>query len=198
ASPKVSVTSSPGVDNCTDQSANLGTVDQYYDLFNALEDESGKKRDVLWTAIAPVARSDKTARAIDDMGTIRNTDCPTSFGPGLRHRAMAFKFNTQLANLDSICNPSYSSTLVRIAALANITSSIGVRGMPDPRLVTVEITRAGLDEKGDHVVQKCTVDNGGIRWEPATLTSDGRIYFLGPCPRLPDDIHVELKMLCAG
>ena len=105
---------------------------------------------------------------------------------------MAEKFNKQLANLDSICNPSYHDTLLRIAALANITSSIAVRGMPDPRLVTVEITRK------DSTVQKCTLDNGGIRYERLHRPADGRIYFLGPCPRLPDDQHVELKMLCAG
>jgi hypothetical protein len=191
ATPQVYV-STTTEDFCTANSAKLGTVDQYYDLFNSLDNGSGSKRDVLWTAIAPVARADKTALAIDDNGTPRNIDCPTSSGPGYRHRAMAEKFNKQLLNLDSICNPSYHDTLIRIAALANITSSIVVHGMPDPRLVTVEITRQ------DNTVQKCTVDNGGIRYEPSTDIADGRIYFLGPCPRLPDDQHVELKMLCAG
>lgn len=192
APPQVAVSPSTTEDLCTQQSAKLGPVDQYYDLYNSLKDETGAKRDVLWAAIAPVARADKTALEIDDNGTPRNIDCPTSNGPGYRHREMASKFNKQLANLDSICNPSYRDTLINIAALANITSSIAVRGMPDPRLVTVEITRA------DGTVQKCTIDNGGIRYEGATDTADARIYFLGPCPRLPDDKHVELKMLCAG
>jgi hypothetical protein len=199
APPQVYVSTLPSDDFCTDQSAKLGTIDQYYDLFNALEDETHSKRDVLWAAIAPVARTDKTALAIRDNNNLpRNIDCPTSNGPGYRHRAMAEKFNKQLVNLDSICNPSYKDTLINIAALANITSSIAVRGMPDPRLVTVEITRAELDAEGNHVVQKCTIDNGGIRYEPPSDTADGRIYFLGPCPRLPDDLDVELKFLCAG
>jgi len=192
APPQVSVSTFTNVDYCTLQSSKLGTVDQYYDVFNALQDQDGRKRDVLWAAIAPVARTDKTALAVDDNGTPRNIDCPTSNGPGYRHRAMAEKFNKQLANLDSICNPSYHDTLINIAALANITSSIAVRGLPDPGLATVEITR------GDGAIQKCTVDNGGIRYEEPTLTTDGRIYFLGPCPRLPDDKHVDLKLLCAG
>ncbi|HYV43214.1 MAG TPA: vWA domain-containing protein [Myxococcaceae bacterium] len=192
APPQVAVSSSTNEDFCTKQSDKLGTIDQYYDVYNSLSDGSGGKRDVLWAAIAPVARTDKTALPIDDNGTPRNIDCPTSNGPGLRHRAMALKFNQQLANLDSICNTSYRDTLINIAALANITSSIAVHGMPDPRLVTVEITRA------DDSVQKCTIDNGGIRYEDATEIADGRIYFLGPCPRLPDDKHVELRMLCAG
>ena len=190
--PQVYVSSSTNEDFCTQQSAKLGTIDQYYTLYNGLTDETGAKRDVLWAAIAPVARADKTALEIDDNGTPRNIDCPTSNGPGYRHREMASRFNKQLANLDSICNSSYHDTLLNIAALANITSSIAVHGMPDPRLVTVEITRA------DDSVQKCTIDNGGIRYEDPTDTADGRIYFLGPCPRLPDDKHVELKMLCAG
>jgi hypothetical protein len=192
ATPQVAVSSSTNEDLCTQQSAKLGTIDQYYTFYNSLDNGNGAKRDVLWAAIAPVARTDKTALAIDDNGTPRNIDCPTSNGPGYRHRAMAEKFNKQLANLDSICNPSYHDTLINIAALANITSSIAVRGMPDARLVTVEITRA------DNTVQKCTIDNGGLRYEEATPTADARFYFLGPCPRLPDDKHVELKMLCAG
>ena len=189
--PQVYVVSNPTADPCTQQAAKLGTIDFYYDYFNSLTDGSGAKRDVLWAAIAPVARTDKTAYEIYDNGP-RNIDCPTSQGPGYRHRQMAEKFNQQLANLDSICNPSYHDTLVRVAALANITSSIAVRGMPDPRLVTVEITRF------DGSVDQCTVDNGGIRYEQPTETADGRIYFLGPCPRLPGDSRIELKMLCAG
>jgi hypothetical protein len=198
AAPQVFVSTNPSDDFCTDNTNKLGTINRYYELFNALQDETGKKRDVLWAAIAPVARADKTALAIRDGNLPRNIDCPTSNGPGLRHRAMAEKFNKQLANLDSICNPSYHDTLINIAALANITASIGVRGMPDPRLVTVEITRAELDGQGNHVVQRCTIDNGGIRYEEPTATADGRIYFLGPCPRLPDDLDVDLKFLCAG
>jgi len=198
ADPQVYVSSSTSEDFCTLQAAKLGTIDQYYNIFNSLADSTDTKRDVLWTAIAPVARSDKTALAIDDNGTPRNIDCPTSQGPGYRHRAMAEKFNAQLANLDSICKASYHKTLEDVAVLANITSSIGVRGVPDPRLLIVEITRAETDAQGNHVVDKCTVDSGGIRYEPHTDTADGRIYFLGPCPRLPGDVKVELKMLCAG
>ncbi len=191
APPQVYVSTSTTEDFCTQQSSKLATIDQYYDLYNALTDGAGSKRDVVWAAIAPVGRANKVAMQAPDAGVVRNVDCPTSQGVGYRHREMAVKFNGQLANLDSICNPSYRGTLVNIAALANITSSLAVKGMPDPRLVTVEITRA------DQTVDYCTVDNGGIRYEPSD-TADGRIYFNGSCPRLPGDLKVELKLLCAG
>ncbi|HVE81927.1 MAG TPA: VWA domain-containing protein [Myxococcales bacterium] len=190
--PQVYVSTSPTEDFCTQLSAKLGTIDRYYTLYNSLSDGVGSKRDVVWAAIAPVGRAEKIAKEIFDSSGVHNDDCPTSNGPGFRHRAMAVKFNAQLANLDSICNPSYHDTLVNIAALANITSSIAVKGVPDPRLITVEVTRA------DGSVQSCTVDNGGIHYEEPTASADARVYFLGPCPRLPDDTKVELKLFCAG
>lgn len=193
--PKVVIGLSPDVNYCRDQDGKLETVDEYYRIFNELADSTGKKREVVWAAIAPVSRSTKEAAETIDNGVLRNVDCPSSFQPGFRHRAMAMKFNAQLRNLDSICNPSYRQSLVNIAAIANITSSIAVRGLPDPRLVAVEITRQ------DGTVTTCTVDNPNaqIRYDPPVAGSnEGRIHFLGTCPRLPGDQKVELKILCAG
>jgi hypothetical protein len=192
--PTVVIGTSPDTNYCRDQEGKLTPVDEYYRIFTELADSTGKKREVVWAAIAPVSRSTKEAAEVVDNGVLRNVDCPSSFQPGFRHRAMAARFNGQLGNLDSICNPSYQQSLIDIAAIANITTSIAVRGIPDPGLLAVEITRQ------DGMVTTCTVSNpdAQIRYDPPVGGNDGRIHFLGSCPRLPTDLKVEVKLLCAG
>lgn len=193
ARPKVTVGTDPGRDYCSEQAAQLTRVSEYADLFKSLKDSQGKLRQVLWTAIAPVARSNKEAQAIVDNGQVRNVDCPTSQGPGYRHREMALDFNSSLENLASICSADYGTSLLAIAQIANFTQSIEVRNVPDPRLLKVEITR------GDGEVVSCTLANGGITYDPPVAEGEpGTVIFTDLCTRKFDDKAVQLKLICAG
>ncbi len=184
--PQVHVGTDEAVDYCGDQSEDLLPVETYADIFKNLRHSDGSLREVLWAAIAPVSQADKTAQGEVVEGKLRNVDCPTSVQPGHRQRAMAELFDQSLANLASICQPTYRETLLDIARAATVRQSIEVRNVPDPRLLKVELTRA------NGTVQACTVANGGIRWEP------GQVLFDAGCVRRYDDTAVNLEMLCAG
>lgn len=190
--PKVTVGTQTGRNYCGEQSNNLTPVAEYFAIFKGLTDSTGAPRDVLYASIAPVARTDKRAESIDDNGTIRNVDCPTSFQPGARHREMALLFDAQAQNLDSICNASYRDTLINIAALANVDQSLEVRGIPDEGLVQVLITRR------DGNVQTCTVGNSGISVAKAEGDRPSTVQFQATCLRRADDRALAVKMLCAG
>ena len=194
--PPVRLTEDTSRDLCSEQAAELTSVGDYFDTFQGLKDSKGASREVLWATIGPVALSDKRAGPIQETtasGTVvRNVECPTSFGPGVRHRAMAERFDSRLENLDSICKPSYRDTLVAIAELATLSQSIDVVNLPDPRLARVEVTRA------DGTVQTCSVANGDLRYDPSVGDAPARLFFLGTCPRRADDRSIEVKLLCAG
>jgi hypothetical protein len=194
--PPVRLTEDTSRDLCSEQAAELTSVGDYFDTFQGLKDSKGASREVLWATIGPVALSDKRAGLIQETtpsGTVvRNVDCPTSFGPGFRHRAMAERFDSQLENLDSICKPNYRDTLVAIAELATLSQSIEVMNLPDPRLARVEVTRV------DGTVQVCSVAGGDLRYAPSVGEQPARLFFLGTCSRRVDDKAVEVKLLCAG
>jgi hypothetical protein len=195
--PPVALTEDTSRDLCSEQAATLTSVNDYFDVFQGLKDSKGASREVLWATIGPVALSDKRAGLIQDTtpsGTVvvRNVECPTSFGPGFRHRAMAERFDSQLENLDSICKANYRDTLVAIAELATLSQSIEVMNLPDPQLARVEVTRA------DGTVQVCSVAGGDLRYAPSVGEQSARLFFLGTCPRRADDKAVEVKLLCAG
>ncbi len=194
--PPVAVSDDTSVDNCAEQSRLLTPVEEYFALFQNLHDSTGASREVLWATIGPVALSDKRAELIRESTpnglVVRNVDCPTSFGPGVRQRAMAVEFDEDLNNLDSICRVSYRETLLGIAALATVAQSIDVVNLPDPRLARVQVTRASGE------VETCTVGGGDLRYEPSAENRSARLYFLGSCLRRADDQKVEVKVLCAG
>ncbi|MCP3100438.1 VWA domain-containing protein [Myxococcus sp. K15C18031901] len=194
--PPVTIPEDTSVDRCSEESAKLSTVDFYYDTFQSLRDSRGARREVLWATVGPVALGDKRAELIQDVtpqGTfVRNVDCPTSYGPGYRHRAMAERFDTSFVNLDSICRDSYHDTLLGIAALAAVSQSLDVVNLPDPRLARVELTRAGGQ------VETCSVAAGDLSYEASGENRPARLYFLGSCQRRADDEKVEVKVLCAG
>ena len=137
-------------------------VGDYVTAFTRIDDGKGRPREILWGAIAPVARSNKVAQGVQgslgDGGPVtQNVDCPTSGGPGYRHRAMALAFDPTLTNLDSVCAPDYHQSLVSIAQVASVPQTLTLTdNVPDPRLLAVDITRA------DASVQRCTLANGGI------------------------------------
>jgi hypothetical protein len=194
--PPVALTEDTSRDLCHERSAELTSVDEYFSVFQGLRDTTGASREVLWATIGPVALSDKRAGQIQETtasGTVvRNVECPTSFGPGFRHRAMAERFDSRLENLDSICKPSYRDTLIAIAELATLSQSLEVMNLPDPRLARVEVTR------GDGTVQTCSVAGGDLRYDASGDGRSARLFFLGSCPRRADDKAVEVKLLCAG
>ncbi|MFP2906563.1 vWA domain-containing protein [Pyxidicoccus sp. 3LFB2] len=194
--PPVVLTEETSVDHCTQQGDKLTSVDEYFSLFQGLHDSTGASREVLWATIGPVALTDKQAGLVQDVtseGTfVRNVDCPTSNGPGIRQRAMTEKFDQDLQNLDSICKAGYRDTLLRIAELATVAQSIDVVNLPDARLAQVELTRA------DGTVERCSVAAGDLRYEPSGEERSARLYFLGSCLRRADDTKVEVKVLCAG
>ena len=194
--PPVRLTEDTSRDLCSEQASELTSVDDYFDIFQGLKDSKGASREVIWATIGPVALSDKRAGLIQETtatGTVvRNVECPTSFGPGFRHRAMAERFDSRLENLGSICKPSYRDTLVAIAELATLAQSIDVMNLPDPRLARVEVTRA------DGTVQTCSVAGGDLRYDPAVGEGSARLVFLGTCARRADDRSIEVKLLCAG
>ncbi|MBZ4419889.1 vWA domain-containing protein [Myxococcus sp. RHSTA-1-4] len=194
--PPVTLTDNTSVDICSEQAHLLTSVDEYFSIFQGLHDSTGASREVLWATIGPVGLADKSVGTVLDVtpgGTfVRNVDCPTSYGPGFRQRAMAEKFDQDLNNLDSICKEAYQQTLVNIAALATVAQSIDVVNLPDPRLAQVELTRA------DGQVERCSVAAGDLRYEPSGEDRSARLYFLGSCLRRADDQKVEVKVLCAG
>lgn len=193
ARPQVIVGTETGRDYCSEQAARLATVSTYEQLFKGLKDSTGAQRHVLWSAIAPVGRADKVAQSVVDNGQVRNVDCPTSQGPGYRHRELALAFNSSLENLSSICSADYRTSLLAIAQIANFSQSIEVQNVPDPRLLKVELTR------GDGEVVDCTLSNGGISYDPPVEEGGpGTVIFTDKCPRKFDDTAVQLKMICAG
>jgi len=199
--PKVFFNDVDDQDFCTRHEDLLTPVKDYLDAFRGLDAGTGRTREVLWGAIAPVARSNKVAQGVqgalaDGGPVIQNVDCPTSGGPGYRHRQMALDFDGTLTNLDSICAPDYHQSLLAIAEVASIPQTLALSdNVPDPRLLAVDITRA------DATVQRCTQANGGIVFVPATATEGPGVRFQGTtvdCLRRPTDTRVEVKLLCAG
>ncbi|HEY1417409.1 MAG TPA: VWA domain-containing protein, partial [Myxococcaceae bacterium] len=183
--PTVFFTFADGQDFCTLHENELTPVGDYLTAFLSLPDGKGqgRHREVLWGAIAPVARSNKVAQGVpgtlgDGTPIIQNVDCPTSGGPGYRHRAMALAFDPTLTNLDSVCLPDYHNALVSIAQVASIPQTLTLTdNVPDPRLLAVDITR------GDGSVQRCTQANGGIAVVEATSTQPLAVRFQQDCLR---------------
>jgi hypothetical protein len=192
----VQLTEDTSRDFCSERAAELTSVDEYYRTFIGLRDGTGAPREVLWATIGPVALSDKHAELVRDVtpgGTfVRNADCPTSYGPGYRQRAMAERFDSKLVNLDSICRPSYRDTLVAIASLVTTSQSVEVVNLPDARLAQVRVTR------GDGSVQECSAAAGDFLYEPSAEGRSARLYFLGSCLRRADDRELSVRVLCAG
>ncbi len=184
----VTVGENPLVDYCGDKASSLGTVSEYHRIFTEqLKDSNGNRREVIWTAIAPVARSNKAAMSVIEGGQVRNIDCPTSNEPGHRHRQMAEKFDPTLINLDSICRASYRETLLLIAGLANVTQTLEVNNVPDVRMMQVSLKRR------DGSSQLCTKSNRGI-----SKYEGGKVYFSPECKRRADDQSIDIKMLCVN
>ncbi|MBU8894568.1 VWA domain-containing protein [Corallococcus sp. H22C18031201] len=194
--PPVALRDDASRDFCHEQENLLTSVEDYYAIFQGLHDGTGASREVLWATIGPVALSDKRAELVQDSTpqgpVVRNADCPTSYGPGYRQRAMAEKFDRKLVNLDSICKSNYRDTLIGIAALATVGQSLDVMNLPDARLARVELTRE------DGSVQVCSVAGGELRYEPSGEGRPARLYFLGGCLRRVGDTRVDVKLLCAG
>jgi hypothetical protein len=198
--PTVIYTNALGQDFCTLSENQLTPVGDYVTAFTTLDDGKGqgRYREILWGAIAPVSRANKEAQGIegalgDGGAVIQNVDCPTSGGPGYRHRAMALAFDPTLTNLGSVCAPNYHDVLVSIAQVASIPQTLTLTdNVPDPRLLAVDITRA------DGSVQRCTLANGGIEMVAATTTDPPAVRFQQGCLRRYTDTRVEVKLLCAG
>ncbi|HZW90577.1 MAG TPA: VWA domain-containing protein [Myxococcaceae bacterium] len=198
--PTVVFTTAQGQDFCTLNENQLTPVGDYVTAFTSLDDGKGqgRHREILWGAIAPVARSNKVAQGVpgtlgDGTPIIQNVDCPTSGGPGYRHRAMALAFDPTLTNLDSVCLPDYHDALVSIAQVASIPQTLTLTdNVPDPRLLAVDITRE------DRSVQRCTLANEGITYVQATSSEPAAVRFQQSCLRRPTDTRVEVKLLCAG
>ena len=198
--PTVVFTNAEGQDFCTLHENQLTPVGDYATAFTSLEDGKGqgRHREVLWGAIAPVARSNKAAQGVqgtlgDGGPVIQNVDCPTSGGPGYRHRAMALAFDSTLTNLDSVCLPDYHEALVSIAQVASIPQTLTLTdNVPDARLLAVDITRS------DGSVQRCTLANQGITYIEATSDEPAAVRFQEGCLRRFSDTRVEVKLLCAG
>ncbi len=77
--PLVSVGDNGAVADCTDREMSLTTVSEYHRMFTEdLKNSDGTKKEVIWTAIAPVGIGTKAAMAFVDGTQVRNIDCPTS------------------------------------------------------------------------------------------------------------------------
>jgi hypothetical protein len=177
---------------CTEQSAQLTPVPVYAALLQSLQDGRGAPREVVFAAIAPVARSDKRAEQVIDNGVVRNVDCPTSFQAGERLREMAQWFDPGLTNLESICKASFRDSLLRIAELAALRQSVEVMNTSDGRLLQIAITRE------DGSTQLCTQDNGGILFQPREGDRPARAFFQGQCLRRVTDQDLTVRLLCVG
>jgi hypothetical protein len=189
----VKISDDPLVAECTDQSNSLTPVNEYYRLFSEeLKNADGLPKEVIWTAIAPVSRTNKSAMAVIEGGQVRNIDCPTSNQAGFRHRQMAEAFDSTLTNLDSICRDSFRQTLITIAELASVSQTVEVKNAPDARMLQFSITRK------DNSVVQCTQLNGGlVNVTPVPGTSNTRIRFGNQCRRRADDVGIGIRLLCA-
>ena len=184
-------------DYCTEQSVSLTPVGEYYTAFRRLTDRTGARRDILWSAIAPVSLNGKQAQEVTeafDGGVVtHNVDCPSSNGPGYRQREMTYLFDNSLENLASICSGSYRDTLVSIARIAAENQTVELsQNIPDPGLIVIDL------ERKNGSVQKCTVGNNGFTFEPATNGRKARVHFTGGCVHRLDDRTIQVRLLCAG
>jgi len=188
----VAVGDNGAINDCLNGANSLTPVSTYYDILTTLPDGLGGKREVIFTAIGPVGIDTKAAMQIVDNGQVRNIDCPTSNGPGIRIRNMAETFDNTLANLDSICKASFHDTLVAIAELASVSQRLEITNVPDPQMIQVTLTRA------DGTKEICTTGNQGIvDFTPGTKDVAARITFGNQCKRRADDQSVDIKLLCA-
>ena len=196
--PRVYFSFPEGQDFCTNHEDLLTPVGDYVTAFTGLDDGMGRPREILWGAIAPVSIDGKIAQEVSgqlaDGGAItQNVDCPTSGGPGFRHRAMALAFDPTLTNLDSVCKPDYHQSLVAIAEIASIPQTLTLTdNVPDPRLLEIDIAR------GDGSVERCSLSNGGFLYEPGVGTEKPTVRFQQQCLRRTTDTGVTVKLLCAG
>ncbi|MFZ5470678.1 MAG: VWA domain-containing protein [Myxococcota bacterium] len=191
--PVVTVGSDPRRDYCTEQTNSLTPLLEYHQIFSTLKDGTGATREIVWATIGPVGVSSKQVQSVVVDNHVANVDCPTSYQPGFRQRQLAEMFNDSLANLDSICKPSYRETLVAIAGLANISQTLEVRNVPAPELLQLEIIRF------DDSSELCTLSNGGLTaYDEPTADQPGRIHFGNQCRRRIDDKEVRIKLICAG
>jgi hypothetical protein len=196
--PTVSYNTVDGEDFCTLHEDKLTPVGDYYTVFQGLPDGTGRLREVVWAAIAPVSRSTKVAQGVEgELGdggkVIQNIDCPTSAGPGYRHWAMATTFDSSADNLSSICAASYHQGLVDIATIAGASQTLELtENVADPALLQITITRA------DGSASVCTVGNGGIRYEAGVDGGLPRVHFQGKCARRTSDTEVTLRLFCVG
>lgn len=197
---KVTIGDQPAINYCGQQSNMLTPVAEYFEIFNGLKNADGTKKEIVYTTIGPVGIATKQVQEV--LGTamgpdggeypqVRNIDCPTSIQPGVRHRAMAELFFTDLSNLDSICKSDYRETLINIANLAGVAQSLDVSGVPDPGVLQIII------ERKDGSKKLCTLDNGGITWdEPTSERPIGRVNFGPDCKRRRDDLSLKIEQLC--
>lgn len=191
--PTVSVGDNGAIADCTDKELQLTTVGEYHRMFTQdLKNSDGTAKEVIWTAIAPVGITNKTAMAMVVGGQVRNDDCPTSNQGGFRHRQMAEMFDSTLINLDSICKLSFKETLITIAQLASVAQTIEIKNVPDERLMQFVITR----KTGE--VQNCTLSNEGIvNFSRSTDKTSAKVQFGNQCRRRADDQSIVIKMICA-
>ncbi|MBK7864805.1 MAG: VWA domain-containing protein [Archangiaceae bacterium] len=190
---RVTVGDNPSTDYCGGSNANsLTSVAEYHDVIAGVKDSQGSLKDIIYTAIAPVSTVNKAAMpVVEGMAppTLRNIDCPTSFGAGVRHRQMAEMFFSDLSNLDSICRDNYRDTLLNIANLAGVSQTLEISGVPDEHVLQLIITRS------DNAQKLCTVDNGGLEWEQLDA-GVGRVHFSSTCKRRRDDRDLKVDRLC--
>jgi hypothetical protein len=188
----VAVGDSSLINDCGDNMNSLTPVGEYHRIFTEeLKDSTGREREVIWTAIAPVSTVNKSAMTSVEGGQVRNIDCPTSNAPGFRHRQMAEAFYPSLENLDSICRTSYRETLLKIAELASVSQSLDIKNVPDPRMLHIDITRKS------GVLQPCTFQNGGLTaYDEPVGSLPGKVTFGGDCKRRSDDMNVSITLFC--
>ena len=190
--PEVTVGDVKYLYDCAVQGSKLTSVAEYHQFFSNLVDGTGAKRDVVWATIGPVGVSNKEAQLVVLGNQTQNIDCPTSFGPGNRHRLMAELFDSSLENLDSICKPSYKDMLVKIAGLANVSQTLAVRNVIDPKMLVIDVVRL------DGSKSRCSLLNGGLTdFDPPVGDEPARVTFGGACRRRIDDQAVEIRLICA-
>jgi hypothetical protein len=189
----------PLPDECLISENILTPTQTYLGMINALVDASGHERSVLWSDLGPVS----VGRGADgrfvaqstldvDAGTLRNVDCPVSFGPGFRHLGLSRLFDGTEDDMASVCLADYSVALHRVAQRLLAGQTMQLTGVRSPA-ASAEITR------GDGTVQICgtTPDAGAGPNDRISfaVSSSGVevIHFHGACERRLDDLKVELR-----
>jgi hypothetical protein len=153
---------------------------------------AGQGRDVTVAVIAGVDPATKKPAAGAGSG------CPTAYDTADRYAQFASAFGSK-GLIDSICNPSFRTTLQEIAGLLDPGQSMPLDQVPaDWRMLSVSVVSAS----GTRTNCSVGLDGAGgtpdVVYTPPIGATRGSLTFVSDACKLHQGDRVDLKVLCAG